>query len=201
MHHTNWRAQRRYQHWINAVNVGSLGDGVAKLFRGDGTGSKRDAHTNRAFRFVLQSDGANAASKLRDIWSSNVSYFDDVKQRLAQDRTMLVQTWKSGNESSSGHASVDVCCVMDWTGSMGPWIDACKQKVLRLSLHQNGCVFCKCRFNLLKQTCSCALRHLTEVMWHRSHEIDCELYTSERGPTKIQLNYTSGHAPVSLNNL
>jgi hypothetical protein len=119
-----------YQHWINAVNVGSLGDGVAKLFRGDGTGSSRDAHTKRAFRCVLQSDGDGDGATLSDVWSTHVSYYDDVKQRLAQDRTLHLHTRTVGaGGAGGGHTSVDVCFVMDCTGSMGSWISACKQKV------------------------------------------------------------------------
>jgi hypothetical protein len=122
-----------YQHWINAVNAGSLGDGVAMLFRGDGVGSSRDAHTKRAFKCVSQSDDdpTSGANTLDEIWAKHTPYYDDVKQRLAQDRTLSLNTRTTGTGSggTNGETSVDVCFVMDCTGSMSSWIDACKRKV------------------------------------------------------------------------
>jgi hypothetical protein len=136
-----------YQHWVNAVNAGALGEGIAKLFRGDGVGSSRDSHTKRAYRCVLegQEELTSSPDAVTQIWSTHTTYFDDVKQKLAQDRTLHLHTRTVGPGGTSGQASVDVCFVMDCTGSMGSWIDACKQKVIFMCVCVYVCV-CMCMY-------------------------------------------------------
>jgi hypothetical protein len=65
-----------------------------------------------------------------DKFSLSVSVSVSVRQvTTCFDNSDGVQAGRSEQQ-----VSVDVCFVMDCTGSMGSWIDACKRKVLSVSL-------------------------------------------------------------------
>eukprot|EP00961_Rhodomonas_salina_P088489 1190052-Rhodomonas_salina.1 len=123
-----------YQNWVTAIDAKALGEGLQSLFSESWAYVRTSAGQNKALQYVLAEDHPFESLRgvLGNTWTQHQNYFDEVKQQLAQDRVLHLNT-EVRSSGAGGRASVDVCFVMDCTGSMGSWITACQERVMDIA--------------------------------------------------------------------
>ncbi|XP_062502325.1 uncharacterized protein LOC134179445 [Corticium candelabrum] len=121
-----------FQHYIVAQQPMKIANGLQKLVEQRGDGSKLE---EVPFETVKQSKVTDSVggeyTSVDDVWkvADRERIFADLAKDVDDKRSVILIQQSSGGSPFS----IDVCFVMDCTGSMGSWIQAAKDGVHKMS--------------------------------------------------------------------
>eukprot|EP00397_Hematodinium_sp_SG-2012_P000165 GEMP01000165.1.p1 GENE.GEMP01000165.1~~GEMP01000165.1.p1 ORF type:complete len:2228 (+),score=410.75 GEMP01000165.1:779-7462(+) len=108
---------QRYQRWIQAARCADVPNAMRELYE------RTDAHAQGAEPewMSIQTTGGTT----QDVWGNPGSQFPDLSAELRGEREV-----KLIHGSQPTHLCVDLCFVLDVTGSMSAWLEAAKAQIV-----------------------------------------------------------------------
>jgi hypothetical protein len=117
--------QNGFIHWAIAQNPTGLADAFRMLASDTGEGTPDDKLFHEA-KLDGINIGGRAITCIADIHKyATMEHFNALTERMRANFKVALQ---SGNAFSSSF-TIDICFLLDCTGSMGGWIEACKQQI------------------------------------------------------------------------
>jgi hypothetical protein len=109
---------KNYNSWITCLTPFSLPEALKRWNSGEEFFQKKEVD-------YWEIEESNSETGFEDIWQKHKNVFQQLHEELEAERSFYIdqETEKGGN------FSIDVCFVMDTTGSMQPWINAAKLKI------------------------------------------------------------------------
>lgn len=107
-----------YQRWCTAALPITLPDAVRILYTPSERPSDLSSSGNLGVSLMVAGGGLDEEKELNDIFARKVNVFEGLAQQLSKEREATLQ------RGHSGAVTVDVCFVLDATGSMRPFLSS-----------------------------------------------------------------------------